>query len=78
MSNQEEIREIEKKYVYGTWRYENTWNPVIIESGEGCYIIDLDGNVNRASLYYRINKGMYNQLRMVKNSNGHWSRCYWK
>ena len=43
MSKHLEVREMEKKYVYGTWRYENTWNPVIIESGEGCYITDLDG-----------------------------------
>jgi taurine--2-oxoglutarate transaminase len=43
MSRQDEIRDMEKKYVYGTWRYENTWNPVILESGEGCYVKDLDG-----------------------------------
>ena len=43
MSKHSEIREMEKKYVYGTWRYENTWNPVIMESGEGCYLTDLDG-----------------------------------
>jgi len=43
MSKHEETREMEKKYVYGTWRYENTWNPVMIESGEGCYVIDMDG-----------------------------------
>ena len=43
MSRHHEIREMEKKYVYGTWRYENTWNPVIMESGEGCYLTDLDG-----------------------------------
>ncbi len=43
MSRHLEVREMEKKYVYGTWRYENTWNPVIIDSGEGCYVSDLDG-----------------------------------
>ena len=43
MSRHEKAREMEKKYVYGTWRYENTWNPVMIESGEGCYIVDMDG-----------------------------------
>ncbi len=43
MSKHDEIREMEKKYVYGTWRYENTWNPVIIDSGEGCYVTDVDG-----------------------------------
>ena len=43
MSRHSEIREMEKKFVYGTWRYENTWNPVVIESGEGCYLTDLDG-----------------------------------
>jgi len=35
--------EMEKKYVYGTWTYENAWNPLIIESGEGCYITDING-----------------------------------
>ncbi|MCK5671086.1 aminotransferase class III-fold pyridoxal phosphate-dependent enzyme, partial [Candidatus Bathyarchaeota archaeon] len=43
MSRHSEIRDMEKKYVYGTWRYESAWNPVIIESGEGCYLTDLDG-----------------------------------
>jgi taurine--2-oxoglutarate transaminase len=43
MSKHMEIREIEKKYVYGTWRYENTWNPVIVDKGEGCFFTDLDG-----------------------------------
>ena len=43
MSRHSEAREMEKKYVYGTWRYENTWNPVMIESGDGCFIVDMDG-----------------------------------
>jgi taurine---2-oxoglutarate transaminase len=43
MSNHSEIREMEKKYVYGTWRYENTWNPVIVDGGSGCYFTDVDG-----------------------------------
>jgi len=43
MSRQEKAREMEKRYVYGTWRYENTWNPVMVESGDGCYFTDMDG-----------------------------------
>jgi len=36
-------REMEKKYVYGTWRYENTWNPVVLVEGEGVYVKDIEG-----------------------------------
>ncbi len=34
---------LEKEYVYGTWRYEPTWTPVVIDEGEGCYITDIKG-----------------------------------
>ena len=43
MSESERVRELEKKYVYGTWRYEHTWDPKVIDGGEGSYIFDLDG-----------------------------------
>jgi len=34
---------IERKYIFGTWRYENMWNPRLIEAAEGCYFKDVDG-----------------------------------
>ena len=34
---------LEKKYVFGTWRYEYTWKPLLIEEGEGCYFKDFKG-----------------------------------
>ena len=43
MSDSEHIRDMEKKYVYGTWTYEHMWNPKVIDEGEGSYIFDLDG-----------------------------------
>lgn len=44
MSETERIQDMEKKYVYGTWRYEHTWNPKVIDGGKGSYIFDLEGN----------------------------------
>jgi taurine--2-oxoglutarate transaminase len=41
--SEEYYREMEKKHVYGTWRIESTWNPVVIEYGDGCYITSLSG-----------------------------------
>jgi taurine--2-oxoglutarate transaminase len=35
--------ELERKYVYGTWTYETAWDPMVIESGEGCYVTDIKG-----------------------------------
>lgn len=34
---------LEKKYVFGTWRYEYKWKPLLIEEGEGCYFKDFKG-----------------------------------
>ena len=34
---------LEKKYVFGTWRYEYMWKPLLIEEGEGCYFKDFKG-----------------------------------
>ena len=43
MSNEDHYREMEKKYVYGTWRYETSWNPTVIEEAEGCYFTSVSG-----------------------------------
>ena len=43
MSNSDYYREMEKKYVYGTWRYEHTWNPMVVDTAEGVHFTDLDG-----------------------------------
>ena len=43
MSNEDHYRELEKKYVYGTWRYETSWNPVVMDEGEGCYLTSVSG-----------------------------------
>lgn len=32
-----------KKYLFGTWRYLNTWNPKVIVDADGCYFTDMDG-----------------------------------
>ena len=41
--SEEYYREMEKKYVYGTWRYENTWNPIVVDSADGCHFTSLSG-----------------------------------
>jgi taurine--2-oxoglutarate transaminase len=43
MNSDIDYGELERKYVYGTWTYETAWNPMVIESGEGCYITDIKG-----------------------------------
>ncbi len=43
MSDSDQIREMEKRYVYGTWRYEHTWNPMVVDSAEGVHFTSLDG-----------------------------------
>jgi taurine--2-oxoglutarate transaminase len=43
MSDSDYYREMEKKYVYGTWRYEHTWNPMVVDTAEGVHFTDLDG-----------------------------------
>jgi len=35
---------MEKKFVYGTWTYQNKWSPRVIVSGDGCYVTDADEN----------------------------------
>jgi len=34
---------LEREHVFGTWRYEYTWNPRLIEEAEGCYFRDAEG-----------------------------------
>ena len=34
---------VEREYVFGTWRYEYAWNPLLIEEAEGCHIKDVEG-----------------------------------
>ena len=41
--SEEHYRELEKKYVYGTWRYENAWNPVVVDRADGCHFTSLSG-----------------------------------
>ena len=43
MSDEEHYKELEKRYVYGTWRYEDTWNPLVVEEAEGVYFTSLSG-----------------------------------
>ena len=43
MTDSKTIREMEKRYVYGTWTYEHTWNPKVIDTAEGCYMYDPEG-----------------------------------
>jgi len=35
---------VEREYVFGTWRYEYAWNPLLVEEAEGSYFRDIDGN----------------------------------
>lgn len=34
---------VEREYVFGTWRYQYTWNPLLIEEADGCYFRDVEG-----------------------------------
>ena len=34
---------VEKKYVFGTWRFQHSWNPLIIEEADGYYFKDING-----------------------------------
>lgn len=43
MNEREDYASLEKDYVFGTWRYEYTWNPLLIEEGDGCYLADIEG-----------------------------------
>ena len=43
VNEKEDYVSLEKDYVFGTWRYEYTWNPLLIEEGEGCHIADVEG-----------------------------------
>ena len=43
MKDKRDIVAVEREYVFGTWRYEYTWNPILVEDAEGCYFRDIDG-----------------------------------
>ena len=38
-----QIKEITKKYTYGTWRRQKGWNPMHLVDADGCYFTDADG-----------------------------------
>jgi taurine---2-oxoglutarate transaminase len=37
------VKELTRKYTYGTWRRQNGWNPMHLTDAEGCYFTDADG-----------------------------------
>ena len=39
----QEVIDLTRQYNYGTWRRQNTWNPMHIADAEGCYLIDGQG-----------------------------------
>jgi taurine--2-oxoglutarate transaminase len=39
----EDYSTLTRKYLFGTWRYQKTWNPKVIAKGNGSYIIDNKG-----------------------------------
>ena len=38
-----EVKELTKKYTYGTWRRQKGWKPLHVVDAEGCYFTDADG-----------------------------------
>jgi taurine--2-oxoglutarate transaminase len=38
-----EVKELTKRYTYGTWRRQKGWNPLHLVDAEGCYFTDADG-----------------------------------
>jgi len=43
MKKREDYASIEREHVFGTWRYEYAWKPLVIEEAEGCYFKDIEG-----------------------------------
>ena len=39
----EDYAEITRRYLFGTWRYQKTWNPKVIVGAEGSYFEDIEG-----------------------------------
>ncbi|MCW3978945.1 MAG: aminotransferase class III-fold pyridoxal phosphate-dependent enzyme, partial [Candidatus Bathyarchaeota archaeon] len=39
----EDYTKTTRKYVFGTWRYQKTWNPKVITRAEGARFFDADG-----------------------------------
>jgi taurine--2-oxoglutarate transaminase len=38
-----EVKELTRKYNYGTWRRQKGWSPMHVTDAEGCYFTDADG-----------------------------------
>ena len=38
-----QVKDLTKKYTYGTWRRQKSWNPMHVTDAEGCYFSDSDG-----------------------------------
>jgi taurine---2-oxoglutarate transaminase len=38
-----QVKELTKKYTYGTWRRQKGWNPMHLTDAEGCYFTDAGG-----------------------------------
>src|SRR5215813_8862943 len=38
-----QVKELTRKYTYGTWRRQKGWNPLHVTDAEGCYFVDADG-----------------------------------
>ncbi len=39
----EDYAETTRRYLFGTWRYQKTWNPKVIVGAEGSYFEDIEG-----------------------------------
>jgi taurine--2-oxoglutarate transaminase len=61
--SEEDYSNMEKKYVYGTWRYEHSWDPIVMEEGKGCYLTSLSGKkyLDFSSQLMCSNLGHYNK-----------------
>jgi taurine---2-oxoglutarate transaminase len=42
-TSSQQISELTRKLNYGTWRYQNGWNPLHVVDAEGCFFIDANG-----------------------------------
>jgi taurine---2-oxoglutarate transaminase len=38
-----QVKELTKRYTYGTWRRQSGWNPMHVTDAEGCFFTDADG-----------------------------------
>ena len=69
---------IEKEHVFGTWRYEYTWNPLLIEEAEDCYFQDHKGKryLDFSSQLMCSNLGHKNQKVIAALSDQSNKLCY--